>query len=618
MLTIHSDYIEIEVKKKAIKSPEPIKEKKIKVGNCLVVFTAIERDDGSDIKEAAKKLAEEVEGISSQISEKTIVLYPYAHLSSDLIKDQNIAMQILDETKKILEEKNYIVYKAPFGWYKAFKISCKGHPLSELSRQIFVEQITREEVVKEIESKYIILTPEGKEYKINLDNLDQLQNILKEINNELLEKYIYSEELEGIPHKEPPSISAMQHLELVDYAPEADAGHFKFFPKGKLIFDLICDWAFEIAVNRLHAIEIDTPILYNWDDPEIKKQGLSFHEKHYIVTGADTKKKLILRFAGDFGLFKMMKKAKISYKSLPLRVYEFSKSFRYEKHGELTGLRRLRGFHMPDIHCFTANLDKGWEEYQELYRHYDDLAKGTGIEFAVVFRVVDTFYEKNKNKIVELLKYSKLPAFIEILSSMKHYWAVKHEFQGIDSVGGNCQLCTVQLDVVDSETYGLTYTDKDGEKKPFIIVHSSLGSIERWMFSILEDAFKKEKPMLPIWLSPTQVRIIPVQIDKNLMDYCEKISEKLESSKIRVDIDDRDETLSKRIRNAELEWIPYIVVIGNEELNTNKLAIRIREDNSQKKLELDKLILIVKDKTSNMPFRKLSLSKYISRRPSFI
>lgn len=109
-----------------------------------------------------------------------------------------------------------------------------------------------------------------------------------------------------------------------------------------------------------------------------------------------------------------------------------------------------------------------------------------------------------------MLKYSKRPAFIEVLSKMKHYWAVKHEFQGIDAVGGNCQLSTVQLDIVDAERYGIVYSDKDGKQKGCTICHSSVGSIERWIFSILENALKNEKPTIPLWLSPTQVRLIPV------------------------------------------------------------------------------------------------------------
>ncbi|MFB6216221.1 MAG: aminoacyl--tRNA ligase-related protein, partial [Candidatus Aenigmatarchaeota archaeon] len=129
---------------------------------------------------------------------------------------------------------------------------------------------------------------------------------------------------------------------------------------------------------------IDTPVLYDWDEPDIREQGSSFHERHYTVSAPDKpEKEFILRFAGDFGLFRIMRDATVSYKNLPLNIYEFSKSFRYEQKGELSGLRRLRGFHMPDIHSFTKDVEQGWDVYQDLYEKYNDLAEGTGVEFVV-------------------------------------------------------------------------------------------------------------------------------------------------------------------------------------------------------------------------------------------
>jgi len=408
----------------------------------------------------------------------------------------------------------------------------------------------------------------------------------------------------------------MQQLELVDYEDASDSGHFRFYPKGTIIFDLLCDWAYEIAVKRFKAMKIETPLIYDWHQRDIREQGESFHERHYLVHVLYNKsKEWILRFAGDFGLFRMMKDAQISYKNLPIRIYELSKSFRYERSGELVGLRRLRGFTMPDIHSFCRNLEEGWEEYQELYKRYDDLAKGTEIEYAIVFRAVEDFYYKHKEKIIEMLRYSGRPAFIELLSKMKHYWIIKHEFQGIDSVGGNCQLCSVQLDVVDAKRYGIEYTDKDGSKKGCIIVHSSIGSIERWIYSILENALKKDVPLLPLWLSPIQVRIIPVS--ERYLKYCIKVCEKLNKNNIRADVDDRDFTLNKKILEANKEWIPYTIIIGENEINEKMLSVRIRESNEIKKVKLENLIKEIKQKTRDKPKKELYLPILVSKRPIF-
>ena len=122
--------------------------------------------------------------------------------------------------------------------------------------------------------------------------------------------------------------------------------------------------------------------------------------------------------------------------------------------------------------------------------------------------------------------------------------------------------------------------------------------------------------MLPTWLSPTQVRIIPVSLE--FLNYCEKVLEELESYDIRVDIDDQDITMQKKIRNAEKEWIPYIAVIGEKEIKGNTLSVRIRsEDGKQRTMTKEELVKRIKEETQGKPFRKLSLPKKLSLRPKF-
>ncbi|MGQ9588625.1 MAG: aminoacyl--tRNA ligase-related protein, partial [Thermoplasmata archaeon] len=358
------------------------------------------------------------------------------------------------------------------------------------------------------------------------------------------------------------------------------------------------------------AIQIDTPILYDWSLPDIRSQGMSFHERHYTLK-TEENREFVLRFAGDFGLFRMMKGATLSYRNFPLRIYEFSKSFRLEQRGELTGLKRLRAFHMPDVHCFTKDIEDGWKEYMLLYKNYSDLADATGVEYAVAFRIVREFYEKYRSNLIELLRYSKRPALVEVLSEMKHYWAVKHEFQGVDSVGGAVQLSTVQLDVEDAERYGIVYADADGKKKGCIICHSSIGSIERWIYVLLEEALKQKKPCLPFWLAPTQVRLIPVSAE--FVGDCEEIANSLDA---RVDIDDMGDKVGKKIRNAEMEWINMIIVVGEKERASNRLPVRMRSG-EVKTMTLAQLRAEIEGLTRGYPKGRLPLPRYLSKRPTF-
>jgi threonyl-tRNA synthetase len=608
VLLIHADKFEYEVReptKMAEKLPDG-HVKKHSFQEPLVVFSTVESTD-VDAEAIAEAAANDIEEVFQKVEARSVVLYPYAHLSSDLA-GPDLAVKVLKATEAAITSKGMEVHRSPFGWYKAFEIKCKGHPLSELSREFTSEKkVTREEVVEKISKTFYILTPEGEEHPVDMEKIDSLAVLDK---HPSLKKFILSEEVGRTKGQEPPSIKAMQRLELVDYEEASDRGHFRMYPKGHLIFTLLEKWAKEIALDRIGAIQIDTPILYDWSFPDIRSQGISFHERHYTLK-TDEKREFVLRFAGDFGLFRMIKGATLSYRCLPLRIYEFSKSFRLEQRGELTGLKRLRAFHMPDIHCFVQDLDEGWKEYMLLYRNYADLADATGVEYAVAFRVVKEYYDKYKGNIIELLKYSKKAALIEVLSEMKHYWAVKHEFQGIDSVGGAVQLSTVQLDVADAERYGIVYVDSEGKKKGCIICHSSIGSIERWIYVLLEEALKHEKPSLPFWISPTQVRLIPVGTE--FMPDCEKLAGALDA---RVDIDDTDNKVGKKIRNAEMEWVNMIIVLGEKERASEQIPVRLRSG-EVKAMTLEQLRQEIEKQSRGYPKERLPLPKLLSKRPVF-
>ena len=608
VLLIHADRFEYEVREPT-KMAEPLPDKqprKHSFEEVLVSFTTVENSD-EDVTTIAEVAAADLADVFSRVKAKRLVLYPYAHLSPDLAPPK-LAVDVLKAVEQALREKEIDVHRSPFGWYKGFEIKCKGHPLSELSREYTAEKkVTREEVVESIEKTFYILTPDGQEHPLDVEKAESMQLLDKYPS---LKTFIISEEIGRKKGEEPPSIKAMQRLELVDYEEASDRGHFRMFPKGHLIFKLLEEWAEWIALEKIGAIQIDTPILYDWSYPDIKSQGISFHERHYTLK-TEENREFVLRFAGDFGLFRMMKGATLSYRNLPLRIYEFSKSFRLEQRGELTGLKRLRAFHMPDIHCFTKDIEDGWREYMLLYRNYADLADATGVEYAVAFRIVKEFYDKYKQNIVELLKYSNRPALIEVLSEMKHYWAVKHEFQGIDAVGGAVQLSTVQLDVADAERYGIVYADQDGRKKGFIICHSSIGSIERWIYMLLEEALKHEKPSLPFWISPTQIRLIPV--GPAFIPECDKLSKELRA---RVDIDDMDDKVGKKIRNAEMEWIPMIIVVGEKEKSSGQFPVRLRSG-EQKMMTLEQLKAEVERLSKDYPTAKLPLPAHLSKRPTF-
>jgi len=201
------------------------------------------------------------------------------------------------------------------------------------------------------------------------------------------------------------------------------------------------------------------------------------------------------------------------------------------------------------------------------------------------------------------------------------YFVFKMEWNFIDALEKASCLTTDQIDVENGERYGIRFTDKDNKKKYPLILHlSPSGSIERVIYALLEKAYIEKQsgknPILPMWLNPTQVRICP--INDSLIKYCEKIADKMENECIRVDIDDRVESVSKKVRDSELEWIPYTIIVGEKEKKSGKLAVRFRETGDVKQLKLESLIKNIKNQVNNMPYRPLPLPRLISKRPIFI
>ena len=619
-LLIHSDYLEYEVKDKALKKPEEISEeqKKGRLEEVLAAFISVEKVDEQNPKEVVEKAVKEIEDVASQVKTKNIFVYPFAHLSSEL-GSPDIALKILKEIEEKLKGKGYNVKRAPFGYYKAFKLSCKGHPLAELSRTIIPSEAKKEEEVpealkkeEELISYWYILTPEGELIEVDKFDFSGHENLKKFANYEISKS--------RVAEKEPPHVKMMLEQELVDYEEGSDPGNLRYYPKGRLIKSLLENYVTE-KVIEYGAMEVETPIMYDFEHPALEKYLNRFPARQYVVKSGD--KKFFLRFAACFGQFLIKKDATISYRHLPLRMYELTRySFRREKRGELSGLRRLRAFTMPDMHTVAKDLQQAMEEFKKQYKLSMEVLRGVGLtpeDYEVAIRFTEDFWNENKDFIVELARIIGKPVLIEMWKQRFFYFILKFEFNFVDNLDKAAALSTVQIDVENAQRFGITYYDENGEEKYPLILHCSpSGAIERVMYAILEKQAKLmkqgKKPMYPLWLSPIQVRVIPVS-DKYL-DYALYVAGKLEGAKIRVDVDDRNERLNKKIREAEKEWVPYIVVVGENEKRMRVITVRKREG-GQYEMHIEDLIKEIKQKTEGFPYKPRPLPLLVSMRPKF-
>lgn len=620
IIALHSDFIEITPKKKAIKSAEKVEKNSKKYKECLVILSASQKSDEANSKTVGRKLAENAKDIANKVNTKTIVLYPYVHLVSDPSKPDT-AKEILNEAEKILK-KEFKVHQAPFGWYKAFNVSCKGHPLSELSREFGPEGDKKEEskalsAEKTLKSYWYVLDTKGKLSEIkSKGNKIEGFNFTKNKNLEKFAKYEISKSRAA--DKEPKHIELMKKLGLVRYESASDPGNLAYLPNGRLIKALLEDKVSK-DMHEYGAMEVETPIMYNYNHPTLKKYLDRFPARQYTVKSPNND--LFLRFAACFGQFLMTADSIFSYKQLPLRLYELTRySFRAEQRGELSGLRRLRAFTMPDCHAFCADEKQSKEELLKRFEVANKMQSEIGLEMPkdleLGIRITKEFYEKNKDFVNKLVKQWNKPALIEMWDKQFFYFVFKYELNFIDSLNKAAALTTDQIDVGNAETYDINYVDKKGDKKkPYILHLSPSGAIERVMYALLEKAGMNKNPNLPLWLAPTQVRICPVS-DKFIKD-ANKLADNLEKENIRVDIDDRTESIGKKLSDAQKEWTPFIIVYGDREKKSKELPIKVRVSGKVEKMPLKKFVERIHKETKDKPFRKLALPREISKRPNF-
>lgn len=415
----------------------------------------------------------------------------------------------------------------------------------------------------------------------------------------------------------PPHIKLMQYLELVDYEPASDPGNFRWLPKGHLIKRLMESHVSQM-MRRYGGMQVETPIMYDLNHPCLSAYLARFPARQYKLISGE--KEFFLRFAACFGQYLIMRDMQISYNHLPLRMYELTHySFRREQGGELAGLRRLRSFTMPDMHTLCPDNEQAKAEFFSQYLLCKQWMEGLGIGYVMALRVVRGFLEQNKEFILSIAKDFNRPILLEIWDERFFYFILKFEFNVVDSQQKAAALSTVQIDVENSERFGISYVASDGSKKHPLLLHASIsGSVDRNLYALLESEARRSAedrvPQLPYWLSPTQVMLIPVS-DRHIPG-CEKIAKAMEGI-ARVEIDDSTETLAKKIRSAEIKWVPFILVFGDKENQDGSVSVRKRGVKDRVAMTVSDFLFEAKSAQGDKPFEPINWPMMVSRQPRF-
>jgi threonyl-tRNA synthetase len=641
-LQLHSDFIEYEPIVKEIKefAEENVSKSRIRLEDLVVTLVAIEEGDNEKLARLAVNI---IKKYMDTVKSRNLIIYPYSHLSSNLASPI-VAFELLKSIERIAKESIEHVHRAPFGWTKALTINVKGHPLAENFKVITeldsssnlhpigsdstgVPSDTRadhEEKIssaigaeERLQSQWYVLQPDGE-----MIPSDKYQFRREEENLRLLANYEIAKRRSS--DEAPPHVRLMKKMAIADYEPASDVGNIRFYPKGRLMKSLIEQYITR-QVMEYGGMEVETPLMYDSKHPAMESYFNRFPARQYnIIT--DNNKQFFLRFAACFGQFLMAKDFQISYKHLPLRLYELTRySFRREKSGELVGLRRLRAFSMPDCHALCKNMDQAKEEFLKRFRLSVRVIQALGLsttdDVEMAIRFTEDFYKENVAFVNELVKMFGRPVLVELWKDRFFYFTLKWEFNYIDNLGKASALSTDQIDVENGQRYQIEFIDEDGSKKNPIILHNSpSGAVERVIYALLEKCAKISKlgfkPSLPLWINHTQVRIIPV--GEHHIPFCEKMATYLSNRQIRADIDDRQESVSKKIRESEIEWIRYTLVIGDKETNEEGLTVRDRIEGTHRKVTLEDLANEIQVQTKDKPYLPLNLPRNLSQRPQIM
>jgi threonyl-tRNA synthetase len=338
--------------------------------------------------------------------------------------------------------------------------------------------------------------------------------------------------------------------------------------------------------------------------PQLNKKQLyetSGHWDHY-------KDNMFICDMGDDGVYclkpmncpnamTIFSQTKHSYRELPLRLSDCDALHRHEKSGELNGLLRVQKFEQDDAHIFVTE-----SQIKSEYENILDIAKLFYSIFEIDFRIrlgtrpddfmgdVETWNQAEKD-LENILKDKKIDYFMG--EGEGAFYGPKLDIMMKDTMGREWQTGTIQLDFQLPRRFNLKYTDSDGQEKTPVVIHRVIyGSLERFIGILIEQF----AGAFPVWISPVQVKIIP--ITDNQLEYAQKIEQSLKNNDIRVELDDKSETMQNKIRNAATEKIPYMIIVGGREAENNTISVRQRDGQDLGVMNLEKFLENIKDQIS--------------------
>jgi threonyl-tRNA synthetase len=569
ILQLHSDYVEYTPVKKEAPNAEAAEKKKTRVEDVVVLLTSVERGDDATVARAA---VDEVAKFMKNLKANRVLIYPYAHLSSDLAGPGD-ALDVLKEMEVHSREVGLDTHRAPFGWNKRFAIAVKGHPLAEQSKTITKEGGTRK--VETVQEKRPVA---------------QSEKSLEEMKSVMFRQAKYDSE--ALPANDHRLIG--EQMDLYSFHDAAPGMPF-FHQNGMAVVNELVEYWKEVH-RKAGYVEAKTPIILNKQLWEISGHWDKYRENMYFTRIDDDDYALKpMNCPGGILIFKGVSH---SYRDLPLRVFELGIVHRHELSGVLSGLFRVRCFTQDDAHIYMRE-DQITDEVVGVIRLITGFYKVFGFEYTMELSTrpeksigTDEQWRAAEDGLRGALEHIGLP--YKLNPGDGAFYGPKIDFHIKDAMGRTWQCGTIQLDMTMPEKFDLSYVGVDAQPHRVVMIHRTvMGSIERFLGILVEHFGGK----FPVWLAPVQAIVIPIS-DKN-NEYAAKVGALLDEAEVRVDVDTASKTMDYKIREAQLRKVPYMLVVGQREEQAGTVAVRSRDGKVEYGVKPEEFILRVSEKVES-------------------
>ena len=534
---MHADFIEYTPVKKEVKNAEDIVPSTVKESDIVVLFTSFERGDDTGL--VAKAVAESKEFLA-KLGTKRVLLYPFAHLSQDLAPPPD-ALDLLLSMEKDAKAAGLDVHRAPFGWTKALQIKVKGHPLAEMSRSY---------------SNAPALQAQKARPRRELTDAEAMARMKRS-------------DFVNLPETDHRVIGERQDLFSFQ---EVSPGMVYLHEKGYKLRNILVDYL-RGELARGGYQEVSTPSLANTALWQVS--GHSAHYKDNMFLTALGDEEMGMKPMNCPSHFLIYKTRKWSFRELPVRYATFDPLFRNELSGVASGLFRVKALTQDDAHVIATEEQAG----EELSKMLGMMERAYGV-FGLTYKVKistrpddsmgsDEEWARATETLINAVKGKGWSH--EIKDKEGNFYSPKIDVDIRDSLGREWQCGTFQLDLQMPKRFKLAYTGSDGKEHTPVVIHRAIfGSLERFMGIMLEHY----RGVLPVWLSPIQARVIPLS-DEHLA-YGKTVLESLLASGIRAEGDFASGTMGAKIRDAQLQKVPYMLVVGKKEEDSSTVAVRTR------------------------------------------